>query len=35
VVIEAGLSNGWGDLVRNPLHVICIDRFGASGRKKS
>jgi transketolase len=34
VVIEAGLSNGWGDLVRNPLHVICIDRFGASGPEK-
>jgi len=34
VVIEAGRSSGWGDLVRNPLHVIGIDRFGASGPEK-
>lgn len=34
VVIEAGRSSCWGDLVRNPLHVIGIDRFGASGPEK-
>jgi len=34
VVIEAGRSSGWGDLVRNPLLSIAIDRFGASGPAK-
>jgi len=34
VVIEAGRSSGWGDLVRNPLLKLGIERFGASGPEK-
>jgi len=34
VVIEAGRSTGWGDLIRNPLLTITIDRFGASAPAK-
>ena len=34
VVIEAGVSTGWGDLTRLPLMVIGIDRFGASAPYK-
>jgi len=30
LVIEAGVSLGWGDLVRIPYAVVGIDKFGAS-----
>lgn len=31
VVVEAGITAGWGDLTRLPYRTIGIDRFGASG----
>jgi transketolase len=30
VVIEAGIQQGWGDVFRQPLLFLGMDRFGAS-----
>ncbi len=31
LVIEAGVSYGWGDIAGSDAEFICIDKFGESG----
>jgi transketolase len=34
LIVEAGISFGWGDVTRKPYQVVSIERFGASAPYK-